>query len=162
MNIIIRIISILVLVSVSYTLFAQDTNIDSLKNVLKSATADTIKIDILIQLSNYYCYSEPEEALEYTKKAYGIAKILNLPEQNFIILRNYGIIYTEKGQYVTARNYYKQSLNIAKQLNDSLKIASSFGNIGNTYMNIGDFEKALEHYIKTLKIFELLNNENGI
>lgn len=60
-----------------FSTFAQQSKIDSLKNLLKSKQADTAKIQTLIALSNEYQQSDESKALNYSTQALGLARTIN-------------------------------------------------------------------------------------
>ncbi len=59
------------------TVFAQQTTIDSLKQVIATAKQDTNQVKILLKLGDQYRYTTPDTALYYYRKALDIAKDIN-------------------------------------------------------------------------------------
>jgi len=146
---------------VSFISFSQNSKIDSLKQLLVKAK-DTLRIDVLNQLTYDEMYSDPANSIKWSEEAYLLADSLNDIKRKNTAASNLGILQIEKGNYKIARKYYNEFLEYSIKKQDSINIARAYGNIGNTYYREVVEDKALENYWKALNIFEALNNENGI
>ncbi len=58
--------------------YAQNNQADSLKALLNSATADTMRMNALIALSKYYSRISPDESIRFGQEAMEIAQRLGL------------------------------------------------------------------------------------
>jgi len=165
---------IIYLLSASYS-FAQQSKIDSLLTILKTAKEDTTRIKTLNALAWKLKYNKPDTAILLSTQA------LELCEKTLPLFlggdarraegvkkataqshRSLGVFNTIKGNYPLALIHYNKALKINEQLNDKKGIASTFGNIGIVYERQGDYPKALEYYFKALKMDEELGNKRGI
>jgi len=144
--------------------YAQNqAKIDSLNQVLKTTTQDTVKIKTLLEIGDQYEYPAPDTALIFYQKALKLAQ--KIKEQKFIVkCFNYiGLVYVlQKGNFTKALKYFQKALKINKKLGDKREIASNFGNIGLVYDYQSNYPKALKYYQRALKIDEKLDDKNNI
>lgn len=100
---------------------AQDSVLDSLTTELEGAKGER-KIQLLIELSEFYSYKSYSKVVEYGEKA----------------------------------------LELARQNNDKYYMAHALYRIGEGLVLQKDFEKAFESYIESLKLFEEIEDPEGI
>lgn len=142
---------------------AQQTKIDSLLILLKTAKEDTNKVNTLNVLSkeliNISDYAKAkiisDEALIISKKKFfnkGIGNALN----------NIGVIYKNQGNYSEALKNHFAALKIRKENGDKHGTAISYYNIGAIYYFQGEYLKALENHQEALKIRKEINDQQGI
>ncbi|HYV92667.1 MAG TPA: tetratricopeptide repeat protein [Chitinophagales bacterium] len=138
---------------------AQQSKIDSLENLLKTAKEDTNKVNILYQLSEE---CNEEDILKYAMPALQLAEKLNYKKGMANACNNIGYAYGNQMNSSKALEYFKKSLVIQEEIGDKEKIALSFNNIAEVYNNRGDITEALEYHQKSLDIYEALGNKYGI
>src|SRR6188474_1326441 len=63
---------------------------------------------------------------------------------------------------VKAIAYTREALTLAIEINDRKGIAASYNNRGVAYRNQGALDQALENYLVALRIYDALNNKEGI
>ena len=102
------------------------------------------------------------QALIFANEAEGYIKIKNNPKEEVRILRIFGLIFTELGEFEKGANYYFASLKICEDQQDQTCLSTSYNSIGRLFFNQGDFKKALKYYSKSLKIARELNDQIGI
>jgi signal transduction histidine kinase len=85
---------ILFLVLYSADTEAQQSNVDSLQNLLKTSLTDTQKAGVLNQLAQELLIAQPEKAQEYAQKALEFANFINDPKE--IQKANYTLSLSEK------------------------------------------------------------------
>lgn len=154
-------LSLLAYSSMTY-LAKADINQDSLKQVLINELSDSSRVEISLQLSNSYFYTDLDSSLIFAQKALEVAEISNNSIAKVKTFRLIGLIYNEKGDHITARNYHQKALEIISETKDSVGIASTLGNIGNTYLDMGDSENAYKYYMDALEIFNIIDHTRGI
>ncbi len=150
-------------------LFVYSQSVDSLKILLKAATNDTTRCNILSELIEnenddaiWPTYNDQikkicENYLSKNPKNDGLKKYyLNRLSYS---LNNIGFLASNQNNNLKALEYYLKSLNIQEEINDKEGIAVSLNNIGAIYINQGNTKKALEFYLKSLKIFEETNKK---
>ncbi|MDA3843923.1 MAG: tetratricopeptide repeat protein [Candidatus Kapabacteria bacterium] len=131
--------------------------IDSLISELSAATEDSVKLNLLTELSFKLYSSDPDKGIEYAEEGLVRAKDLHSDKDLSLILRSLGTNYWSKGIYDKALEFYFKALELNEKIGDKDGIARSLGNCGMIYSNQGNNIKALEFYEKALKI----NNEIG-
>lgn len=145
----IRIIMLTLIISALNPLFAQDLKEEE-KNLLFMPD-DTVKVNLLIRLSENLCGSDFEKALLYLQNALVLSTELNYKKgiaQSFLLQ---GRAYYYKDDYPLAGEYLEKSRKLFEELEDKEGLASYYlasGHIkgikGNILHAIDDFQKGLE------------------
>tara|TARA_Y100000385_G_C12782687_1_gene504183 strand:+ start:340 stop:654 length:315 start_codon:yes stop_codon:yes gene_type:complete len=78
---------------------------DSLLNIFSSASHDTIKIDVLDQLSKNQFGPNPDKAIEYAEQAVDISNKINDKKRLGYALKNVGLGYYFKADFVEVLTY---------------------------------------------------------
>ncbi|MBI2280860.1 MAG: tetratricopeptide repeat protein, partial [Bacteroidetes bacterium] len=162
-----------VLICVKFGL-GQNSKIDSLQNVLETATVDTNIVSTLNELSiELYSVGNYEEALHFAENAKQSANkfiVENSNKNTTKILKKglakahntVGNIYSDQGIYPDALQNYYISLKIKEKIGDTKGIASAYNNIGIVYKTQGNYTDALNSYKTSLKIKKQLGDKQGI
>lgn len=171
--------------SVSNFTFAQQNQIDSLKQLLKKTMHDTSRCSILSQLTetasdeewpkfneqlknltndNLKRISKERNAsIEFQKSNHIETPLIKVYKKHYsLAVNNDGQICVEKGEFLKALEYHRESLKIREEIGDKHDIAESLNNLGAIYYYQGDIRKALELYSKSLNIMEDIDNKRGI
>ncbi len=161
-----------------YTLFflfqttnakAQLSYIDSLLQELENSKHDTIKIDLLTALSQYYSDSKPDSSVYFAEQRVTLTRKLNLKleEVDASVFVAYGSVNV--GNYPQALEYLLNALKIAENpesektawhLSKDLTprkarlvgLAAVHLQLGNVYRSIGNIEQQLHHLKQCEKI----------
>jgi adenylate cyclase len=139
--------------------FSQNNAGDSLKALLKSATADTTRIQTMIALSKYYSRISPNESIRYGLEAKEIARRLGLKKDVALSLKYIGMSYYFQGEYLETINYWQQSKATFDSIGDKQGVANMLNNIGAIYFNKGDDNKAVINYLESLRVSEEINDK---
>jgi len=142
--------------------YADNSELDSLKNVLIHAEDDTNKIDLLCKISKKHRDSSPDKALRYVQQAMILSGKLDfLPglakSKNYI-----GVVNLIQGNYETAISSHLLALQIYEQLERKAGIASSMVNLGVVYYYLDNLYKANDYFLKSLKINEEIGDQDEI
>jgi serine phosphatase RsbU (regulator of sigma subunit) len=142
---------------------------DSLGAALKTATSDTDKVRILIQLAGQFGSNDPEHGLKYCKQA---LEIVSNPHFDTSVIANKrfsGTAYRSKavyqyfmGDYAGALQNLRVAIRIFNQTAFAEGAASAYGWLGNTYYSQGDFQHALDALLHALRLQETLQDQRGI
>ena len=151
----------------------QDQIIDSIQNVIKTASHDSIIIKNWKAWDDIIYASNPELDLTLNLKIDSLCELnleknLDQNEKSFFLtskgsaLNNLGLIYMDQGDHARAIQYYVKSLDIFKALKDQNGMARAYNNIGNIYNYQNNYEKAIEYYNQSLKLYKALEYIPGM
>ncbi len=152
---------------------AQNRIVDSLKLALGHTNVDTVRLALLVQLSeqcneqDILKFANPavklaESILEKNQTLWTINEIRHIKQLESLALNNVGFAANQQGNTPMALECWKKSLNIQEKINDKEGIANSLNNIGAVYQNLGDISMALNYYLMSLKIREEMRDKHGI
>jgi len=139
-------------------IFSQNTEIDSLLQVLKTANNDTNKVNLLYNISKKYLYNAPDKAMEYNSSSIALADKLDFKKGKANAYDISGIYHQNKGEYDKAEKFYRKSLNIRKELEKQTLIAISYNNFGVLNRKKGSYKEAEKYFFKALEINKAQNN----
>jgi two-component system NtrC family sensor kinase len=154
------------LIAFTQTSQAQMNHADSLHRILKSnKIADTIRIETLIQLADFYCEVNADTAMIFATQAKTLVdqkKITRLLPRS---LRYIAIILVVKGEYDLASSYLHQA--IRQSSSDSSRFvikekALAYNLLGVITNYKSKTDSALYYYFKSLAIFIKLDEKIGI
>ena len=120
---------------------------------------DTAKVDALLELSTILFRAKPDSAIVYGEQARDMAQRLQYSKGLGYALKNIGLAYFIKSDFVQVLDYWHQSLDIFKSIDDQLGVSNLNNNIGAVHFNYGDDPKALEYYLESLKAAEQLGDK---
>jgi tetratricopeptide (TPR) repeat protein len=131
----------------------QTVQIDSLKNALASARADTARIQILNELAGEMLVYNPLEAKHYFDEVFGMYAVKpELPKQllgqTHLLQSHY---HERSGNYTKALESSFISLKIAEETRSFMLMANSMNNIGYLYFLQGNYQKAEQFYLKAIQ-----------
>jgi two-component system NtrC family sensor kinase len=149
---------------------AQHKKIDTLRAALSTATADTARVNILMELGVNYFISNPDSCIIFSLQAYDLAGKNKIPVKQARALNNMANAYATMGDYVKGIQLYVKSLRIYETINDVPGTVNVYNNIGATYVQDADYKDALrylqiadklwEPYIKTHKLKKFGDRES--
>lgn len=149
-----KLLSILLFLFTGLFFIAQNSTIDSLKNVLNDLPESKERVEALFDLFTEYEYVDPDIAEQYINDAIILSEKIGDSTLIGLSYRKKGWLYEDISKPIQALKIQLKTLEIFENLKDQQNIANSYGNIGNIYDLIGDFEKALEYQHKSLSINE--------
>lgn len=155
---------------------AQDQHlIDSLETALRNFNAekkeinkssndaiDSAKAKILIDISIAYWGNNPEKAMDYAKQGLAVSESIGYKKGIGNAYNSLGVIYDERGEYLSALDFHQKSLKIRLEANNKKGIAASYNNIGIIYQYLGNNSEALRYHFLALKIKEEMGDKKGI
>ena len=136
----------------------QQQGVDSLKQALQFAGQDSQRVQLLLELSKAYFSDAPDEAINYAEQCSKLSASLNHGRGLAQSLKNIGIAYYNKGEYVTTLEYWNKSLRAFDSIGEKAGVANILSNLGAVYFNQGDDASALDYYLRSLKIAEELSD----
>lgn len=152
----------LVFLLVGFHLFSQDHKADSLKQILSATTIDTVKVNVLNEISFHYRGNAPLEAMRYAIQAKELAEKSNFKKGLAKAYKNIGLAFYFQSKYVETLENFEKSRSIYDSIGDKQGITILLNNIGSVYYTRGSEAKALEYFLRSLKIAEELKDKNRI
>jgi len=159
-----------VLLNLSPNLFAQPHNklprihsplADSLEKVLATPISDSVRVNVLVELSRALWASNLEDARSIATEALTLAERLGYQKGTANALNTIGVTYYYQGWYDIALGYHQRSLAIRKSINDSAGIGHSTNNIGLIYMGQRKHEESLNYLLEALQIYKSLGRKSS-
>lgn len=149
---------LLTIIFCTFYLFANNNVVvDSLYKRLINAE-DSIKAEILNELSWELRNSEPEKSIEYGIEAIKFAEKFN-DYENLVQSHSFiGVAYRIIGNYSESMDYYFKGLELAKKYNQKEQEGYAYINIGNLHIYQGYYYNAIENLNKAQKIAEELGH----
>ncbi len=143
-----RFLCLLLVLATSSDIIAQQGLLDSLNKELKNhRTHDTIRIELLNQLSLRVLKTDPEQALALDKEARILSQELGYKRGTAAALNNYAAYELLKGNAQAALSLSLEAIQMGEQLHDSLLLAHAWSTLGNVYHNQLTATKAI-HALK--------------
>jgi class 3 adenylate cyclase len=137
----------------------QISEADSLKNVINSLSEDSTKVIALNELSNIFWDTQPDQAIMFAVEAMELGKRINYLKGVAYAMKNIGMGYYTKSDYIQVLDYWQQSLAVFDSIGDQTGVSNLLNNLGAVYYNQGDDAQAIEYYIKSLKAAEEAGNK---
>ena len=134
--------------------FSQSNNTDSLKNLLIQLPVDTSIVDVLNRISYALFMSAPDSAIKYGNQAKEISEKIDYPAGLAYALKNVGLGYYMKGEFLEVLDYWNNSLEVYRSMNNLRGEANILNNLGAIYYNQGDDAKAIDLYLHSLAVSE--------
>lgn len=138
---------------------SQESQIDSLKQIVQSGQRDTAMVNTLNTLSVEILRNEGiSESLEYSEQANKLAQELGYLRGQAYAEKNIGMAYYHQGEYLEVLNQWTESLKTFEAINDTLGVANLANNLGAVYYNQGSYRKAVDYYLRSLSFSEKLKD----
>jgi tetratricopeptide (TPR) repeat protein len=154
---------LLLLVPVSFKGYGQDNlYLDTLLKELGLRSTSTDKLNILLEISDFYSEDNPEKARQYADAAMIEAENSNNIEVKASIYAKMGGIFENIEELDLALENYKHSLTLYNTIKDQRGTASMYYQLGDVYKKKGLYKLSLENCIQGLRIFESLQDTSGL
>jgi len=144
--------------------FSQETltNIDSIKQVLKTAPPDTSKAILYQKVGGHYNVVHLDSARAYLEAGLALSNQLDYNKGRWVNLNTLGNYFERKTQLDSAMYHYDEALKIVEATNSTKGYAVVLNNIATIHIRKGDYQEALTQMFAALEAEELLENRNGI
>jgi len=129
---------------------AQDNGTDSLKLALKKQNEDTTKVNLLNQITTITIQSE--DAFIYGNQAVKLATKLNFSKGKALGLKNLGLYYFIKSDFIPAEEYWREALEEYTVIHDESGRANMLNNLGSIKYNMGNLSQAMEFFFQSLEV----------
>jgi tetratricopeptide (TPR) repeat protein/DNA-binding CsgD family transcriptional regulator len=137
----------------SFTVYgANDNELDRLTSLLVNAEEDTMKVNILLKLSNESGWSDSKASEDYAKQALQLSQKINFEKGMAYANFRLANIFSQN-EFDLAEKLVLQSLDYALKNSDSMLIADVYKVLGILKDNISQYNEALSYYNKSLDIY---------
>jgi signal transduction histidine kinase/DNA-binding response OmpR family regulator len=135
--------------------FCQSKNIDSLRQALSDhSQQDTTRFRILIDMSDQFAFSDPDESRKCLNEALDIANELGLGKYIAEVHASLTHYFWNRMDYAQALDHGLKSLTKYELVNYPLGIYSASMALAGIYLSLGDFKTAELYFDKTMKLAE--------
>lgn len=131
---------------------AQESRIDSLETTLQRTMNDSLRINLLVDLSVEYQSVDFDKSVSYAQKAVDLAEQLKNKWSLKLAYSNMGITQVILGDYTTALRYSTQFLQLNIELGDSVEMSSAYNMIGDHYYDLGEYDEAYYYFTQSYRI----------
>ncbi len=140
---------------VSGSLWSQNAQIDSLKQLVQTGQRDTAMVNTLNNLSIEILQNEDiSGSLVYSQQAMELADQLGYLKGKAYSEKNMGLAEYYQGNYTEVLDHWTKSLETFEVIHDTLGIANLVNNLGAVYYSQGSHAKALDYYLRSLSLSE--------
>ena len=138
---------------------SQESQIDSLKEVVRLGKQDTLQVSNLNALSVAILQNEDiSGSLMVSKQAGELADELGYLRGKAYSEKNIGMAHYYQGDYMQVLDHWTKSLEIFEYIEDSQGIANMSNNLGAVYYSQGSNSKAIDYYLRSLSIAEKIQD----
>lgn len=151
---------LIILIAAGYDLSAQPviSKADSLKKEINATPSDSIRLTLLIALSQEYQFVDFPQAKASVDQAAALAEEKNLQWGKLDAYKQQSYLATIRGDFLSALKYDKARLPIAMASQDSVHIASSFNFLGNDYVSLGEYDEAYYYFTQSYRISRAIDD----
>ncbi|HCD52866.1 MAG TPA: hypothetical protein DEQ34_10485 [Balneolaceae bacterium] len=111
---------------------------------------DTIRVNALIDLQEYYLVDEFEAGKVYIEEALSISKKINYQTGIGFSSNALSSYFLRRGEQDSALFYTLEAIEVFESINEDQNIYAAYNNLGLIYKNKGEYEKAVEIYKRML------------
>ncbi len=126
------------------------------------AVSGTKKLQLTVQLVEYYQNNQPDSAKYYNDIVLREARQQSNQKYMALYYFNLGVYDTFRTKYSDAIANFNRAIAIQKEAHLTNDLADTYKAVAGNYYYLENYNKALEMSYKTLKIYERLQNNKGI
>jgi len=151
------IFKVLVLLLIINQSFSQSSS-DSIRSVLLKLKDDTTKVNILLDYTNDFLFTDNDVAMKYSREAYALAT--KLGDDKAISKSAIGIarLLISNGKSDSCLYYARVAEEICEKNSNLGALADVYDIMFGVYMTQSDVKKALPYVYKSMRIFDQLND----
>ncbi|RYU90834.1 tetratricopeptide repeat protein [Mucilaginibacter terrigena] len=142
--------------------FAQNKKIDSLKQVLADAKADTTKANVYYKIALELQRMDPAQSQKMIDQAMAISQKIKYQKGLANIYSFMAIQSSFKGEFDAMKVYAEKCLQLAKKNNLPLIVAKGYSSLGVYYWQTGSYSEAIKNHLAALALREKLKDTTGI
>lgn len=138
------------------------SKLDSLESILANQLEDSVRIVVLLQLSDEYSYEEPSKAKKLLLQAINLSEKANF---SFLMVEGYnklGNFLSVRASYDSAILEYEKAILLAERIKLNSGKTEALIGLGNSYWRKGNLKKAQEYQEKNIEFSRSVNDPDGI
>ncbi|MEZ5083090.1 MAG: sensor histidine kinase [Bacteroidales bacterium] len=132
---------------------AQETNLDSLENLLPEREGEE-KVNLLNELCWQYGAIDIKKSEEFGRQALSFAYQFGDSLLIAQVYNDLGTVFFRKSEYDSAIMLYKHSLRIRQREGKDNLVAASNSKIGTAYQELGKFDLAIKYQLEAIRYYE--------
>ena len=139
-------------------------NVDSLLLRLYQEPNDTLRVKILLRISQHYDQVDQNAVLSenYLIEAKKLIEQCNSLSLRIAVYNQIGVFYRNQSRYNESLRYHNEAYSLAKQISNTNLQVVSLNNLGVVYRRIDNHASATEYHIKALQLAEAIQDSFGI
>lgn len=161
-NIILVLFILLQILNADLSCGQNQSYIDSLMNVLKTAKEDTNKVELIISIAMYNIDSESQKFLKYAYQSLALSEKLKFDKGKIQSLNAISAYHNYGGRYDSALYYLNITKELIEKSGNKKWLMTLLANMGNNYDSKGDLAKGAAYQLKALKLSEELKDTFAI
>jgi len=142
--------------------FGQIKRVDSLQNVLLKEISDTLRADILNQLSFQLRNNNVRQALQYAQDANTLSQKIGYKNGMAESYGYMGLLHYREGKHDASVEAHLKSLRLYEELGNKRFIAFRYNDLGNVYVEQEFYDKARAYFNQSLLIKDEIKDEDGV
>src|SRR6202008_3814744 len=137
--------------------------LDSLKLALKTAGADTQKVNLMMRIyRSYFKRAAFDSVLKYANEALQLSEKTGYKKGIAGAYSAIASVHFSQGDYPSSLKFNNLALEIRLVLGDRKDLAASYNNIGNIYAAQGNYPEGLRYFLQALKMRDQDNDKPGM
>lgn len=145
-----------------FLLFSQSNNkIDSLQRLFDNTSNDTLKIDLLLNLTKEYKIVNFKKMNIYGEQSLLLSRKIGNKEGIIYSLVALGFYYSQLSDFKKALPYIQEAIIVAKKTGNKKLIGRSFYRMAVFLIDTNDFEKSVYYAQKSLVAYQEENDKKG-
>lgn len=135
-------------------LFSQKLTVDSVLLMVERGQPDTLQVEYLTKLSNYYMRRDLEKTIYYADRVLELAEQTGQYYYLGKALTNKSVAYLDKGMIDSVNIIAEQAEAHFREHPDVLELSNLYSTLGHLERRLGRNDKAFEWYIKSVRNIE--------
>ena len=141
---------------------AQFTEADSLRQIIRLNTEDTIRLEAYIRLTLFYYDTHPDSSLLYARKGYQLAVEKKILPRQAQMLQSIGVSYDYLGNLDSCIHYLNLSNELYKNQGLTDKQSHVISDIAIAWFYRGNYELAIRNHLAALDLRKATGNNDFI
>lgn len=155
-----KIILLCIIFFSTFPVNGQIGKIDSIEQLLNTPIYDTLRADLLNELSFLYVHDNYQKSLLNANLAIELSKEINYAKGLAEGYHRMAAAYFISGNYTKSTDFYLKSLRINDSIQNKYGLAKTYNNLGLVYCTRDDYKNGLEYMELSLQLALELNDIN--